>query len=101
VNPRRARDHVLFAVALQGLHAGAARLRAHQAGLAPLMPLDPSRLATLAHLQLTQVEAMLKKAEQMIDGFRPAFRAVLRLVGEATTANTTQLQASIGSSRWA
>jgi hypothetical protein len=49
----RARDYVLFAEALKGLHAGAARLRAHRADLAPLMPLDPGRLTTLAHPQLT------------------------------------------------
>ncbi|HEX6010852.1 MAG TPA: hypothetical protein VFY87_03415 [Geminicoccaceae bacterium] len=100
MSPSRARDRVLLAEALEGLRAGAARLRAHQADLAALMPLDPGRLATLTHPQLTQIEAMLKKTEQVIDGFRPVFRTMLRLAGEAVAANATQLQVLDRSSRW-
>jgi hypothetical protein len=92
VSVARERDRQLLAAVLAALRASASRLQAHRADLTGLLPLAPEQLATLGHPQLTQIEAMLKKVEQMIDGFRPAFRTLLRLLGEPAMANAAQLQ---------
>jgi hypothetical protein len=83
----------LFLSALRMLGRSAARLERHHRALAPLMPLDASRLESLDDPALTQVEAMLKKFDQFVDDLRRrAFRGVLTLAAEPVeTMNQRQV----------
>ncbi len=86
-----ARD--LFLRALDMLGRSAERLEFHRRVLAPLMPLDAERLASLGEPARTHVEAMLKKFDQFVDDLRRrAFRGVLTLAAEPVeTMNQRQV----------
>jgi hypothetical protein len=73
----------LLLEALEMLGRSARRLEDHRRTLAPLTPLDAGRLEGLSELELTRVEAMLRKFGQMVDDLRRrAFRGVLVAAAE-------------------